>query len=71
MAIIGDYYKVLPGNHITGKHRVYYEGEVFPIDEACGDMENALKEKVVKLIPYEEAMGIQNDTSLKKKGGKK
>lgn len=48
-------YKVLPGKRITGRHQVYKAGDTFPASEACGDMDYAVKEKIVKVVEPKSA----------------
>lgn len=48
-------YKVQPGKKITGMHRVYREGQVFPETEAVGDMEAAVKDGTVTVVKEAKA----------------
>jgi hypothetical protein len=43
-------YKVQPGKKITGMHRVYREGQIFPETEAVGDMDAAVKTGIVVVV---------------------
>jgi len=43
-------YKVMPGKKITGMHRVYREGQVFPETEAVGDIDAAVKDGIVTVV---------------------
>lgn len=48
-------YKVMPGKKITGMHRVYREGQVFPETEAVGDMDAAVKDGIVTVVKESKA----------------
>lgn len=48
-------YKVQPGKKITGMHRVYREGQVFPETEAVGDMDAAAKDGIVTVVKEAKA----------------
>ena len=44
------HFEVLPGKKIAGRQRIYREGDIFPVSQAIGDMDAAVKNKKVKKI---------------------
>lgn len=61
-------YKVQPGKKITGMHRVYREGQVFPETEAVGDMDAAAKDGIVTVV--KEAKAKPKETAPDDDAGK-
>jgi hypothetical protein len=52
-------YQVQPGNRLTGKHRVYNEGEYMPESELCGDWRGSIKDGVIKEVGPAAALAAQ------------
>ena len=62
-------YEVLEGQKISGKHRVYTEGEKFPSIEFAGNLEMALNgSEAHKIAPKIKEVKSSTKASTKKAG---